>query len=165
MKIVKQFHSTAIIVVSLLVLSANGQNTAKPYGNLKLLEGYEYQRNKTIDTINGVIYRADGSGLVIEFESGISEGYAVNPKKKDHYVWFREQVVNGNKVYLALTIFGPDVSWQPKKRRGSPGGKVLMVTFPGPFSDMDAANFYAEVLNEKEIGDMLLMVLTFDPTR
>jgi hypothetical protein len=29
----------------------------------------------------------------------------------------------------------------------------------------DAANFYAEVLNEEEIADMLLMVLTFDPDK
>jgi hypothetical protein len=40
-----------------------------------------------------------------------------------------------------------------------------MITFPGSIGPDDAANFYAEVLNEEEIADMLLMVLTFDPTK
>jgi len=40
-----------------------------------------------------------------------------------------------------------------------------MITYPGKFSSLDAANFYAEVLDEKEIADTLLMALTFDPTK
>jgi hypothetical protein len=30
---------------------------------------------------------------------------------------------------------------------------------------MDAANFYAEVMDEGEVAEMLLMVLTFDPDK
>jgi hypothetical protein len=37
-----------------------------------------------------------------------------------------------------------------------------MVTFPGRIAPDQAANFYAEVANQEEIADMLLMVLTFD---
>jgi hypothetical protein len=40
-----------------------------------------------------------------------------------------------------------------------------MVTFPGRFGPDDAANFYAEVPNEEEIGDVLLTALTFDPSK
>jgi hypothetical protein len=40
-----------------------------------------------------------------------------------------------------------------------------MITFPGKFGPMDATNFYAEVLDEKDIADALLMVLTFDPSK
>jgi hypothetical protein len=40
-----------------------------------------------------------------------------------------------------------------------------MVTFPGKFGPNDAANFYAEVLDDKEVADTLLMALTFDPTK
>ena len=43
--------------------------------------------------------------------------------------------------------------------------RILMVTFPGQLGPMQAANFYAEVIDDKEIADMLLMVLTFDPSK
>jgi len=132
-----------------------------PYGNIKLLDGYKYKRSHTFDTINGAIYK-DG-GLRIEFESGINEGYAADPKEQRTYVWFREQEINGHKVFLALTRPGVGTRWRPEKSRGS--DRILMVTFPGKLGPMQAANFYAEVMDEKEVADMLLMVLTFDPTK
>jgi hypothetical protein len=135
-----------------------------PYGNVKLLDGYKYKRYRTIDTINGLIYK--NGGLHIEFESGISEGYAADPKEQKKYIWFRQQAINGHTVFLALTESGIGSKWQPKKQRGKPNiGKILIITFPGKFSPMDASNFYAEVLDDKEILDTLLMVLTFDPSK
>jgi hypothetical protein len=103
--------------------------------------------------------------LTIEFESGISEGYAVKSKNKNKYIWYREQIVYGNKVLLALTKSGVGTVWKPENPRSSKQNHILMVTFPGRFGPNDAANFYAEVLNEGEIADMLLMVLTFDPNK
>jgi hypothetical protein len=134
-----------------------------PYGNIKLLDGYKYKRSQTFDTINGLIYRE--GGLSIEFESGISEGYAVDPKEQRKYIWFREQKINGHRVFLALTESGVGTNWEPDKPRGPKPRRILMITFPGKFSPLDAANFYAEVLDEKEIADTLLMVLTFDPSK
>jgi hypothetical protein len=132
-----------------------------PFGNLKLLEGYKYKRSRTFDTVNGVIYK-DG-GLRIEFESGMNEGYAADPKEQKTYVWFREQEINGHKVFLALTLPGVGTRWQPITPRRT--NRILMVTFPGQLGPMQAANFYAEVIDDKEIADMLLMVLTFDPSK
>ena len=55
----------------------------EPYGGMRLLDGYKFKRSHTFDTINGLIYKA--GGMTIEFESGISEGYAAKPENKDKY--------------------------------------------------------------------------------
>src|SRR5215212_10755982 len=99
-----------------------------PPGGLKLLDSYKYRASHTTDTINGVIFK-DG-GLSIEFESGISEGYAADPKDKAKYLWYREQIVNGNRVFLALGEFGAATKWKPERPRGTKLDRVLMVTFP-----------------------------------
>jgi hypothetical protein len=153
--------TTTAICVLVLLTTALADDPS--YGNIKLLDGYRYKRSRTFDTINGLIYKE--GGLSIEFESGISEGYAVDPKEQNKYVWYREQVINGHKVLLALARSGVSTRWEPEKPRGTKPRNILMVTFPGKFGPNDAANFYAEVLNEKEVADMLLMVLTFDPDK
>jgi hypothetical protein len=153
--------TTTVICILLLLTTALADDP--PYGGLKLLDGYRYKRSRTTDTINGVIYK-DG-GLSIEFESGISEGYAADPRQKAKYVWYREQIINEHKIFLALGEGGAATKWKPERPRSATLGRVLMVTFPGKFGPNDAANFYAEVLDEKEIAETLLMVLTFDPTQ
>jgi hypothetical protein len=153
----------ALVVTCSLVIARTTYAIDQPYGDVKLLEGYKYKRSSTVDTVNGVIYKE--GGLSIEFESGINEGYAANPKERDKYTWYREQTVNGHKVMIALTKSGGGTAWEPEKPRGPKPRKILMVTFPGKFGPDDAANFYAEVLNEQEIADTLLMALTFNPDK
>jgi hypothetical protein len=134
----------------------------EPYGGIRLLDGYRFERSHTFDTINGVITKT--GGLRIEFESGINEGYAVEAKNKTKYIWYREQTINGHKVMFALAKRGV-TPWKPEVTRNPTPSNVLMVTFPGRIVPDQAANFYAEVANEQEIADMLLMVLTFDPDK
>lgn len=152
-----------IFITLLVVLSVPPELVPdEPYGGLKLLEGYKFERSHTSDSINGIISKE--GGLRIEFESGISEGYAVQVEKKATYIWYQEQVANGHRVMVALTK-PDDTKWRPQKSRKPKRKQILMVTFPGKFGPMDAANFYAEVLNEGEVAEMLLMVLTFDPDK
>ncbi len=151
---------TCFVWMFLLITPAFGQG--EPYGGVRLIEGYTYKRSRTFDTINGTISKK--GGVSIEFESGVSEGYAADPKDKDKYLWYREQVINGHRVMLALTTTGKGTVWTPEKPRGIASAKILMVTYPGGFGPMDAANFYAEVVSEEEIAEVLLMVLTFDPS-
>ncbi|HWS56394.1 MAG TPA: hypothetical protein VN228_19810 [Pyrinomonadaceae bacterium] len=167
MRYADKAHSKFAYIMAAVVVACCSLPASKilavdqPYGKVKLLEGYKYKRSSTVDTINGLIYE-DG-GLSIEFESGISQGYAVTPKERDKYLWYREQTVNGHRVMVALTTSGAGTVWEPEKPRGPKPRKILMVTFPGRFGPDDAANFYAEILNEREVADVLLTALTFDP--
>lgn len=65
---------------------------------------------------------------------------------------------------LALTN-SEGTPWRPEKERKPRPRQTLMVTFPGRLGGLDAANFYAEVLDQQEVADMLLMVFTFDPNK
>jgi hypothetical protein len=150
------------IVTVVLSLASSAFALDEPYGGIRLLDGYHYERSHTSDTINGVITKT--GALRIEFESGISEGYAVELKNRTKYIWYREQTISGHKVMLALVKRGA-TTWKPEVARNPSPSNLLMITFPGRFGPNDAANFYAEVANEQEIADMLLMVLTFDPDK
>jgi hypothetical protein len=153
-----------VTVISLIVLLGSLVAAAdEPYGNLKLLDGFKYKRSNTFDTINGLIYSS--SGFSIEFESGTGLGFAADPKKRTQYAVFREHTVNGNKIYLAITLPGVGTNWEPKNKRSRESGRIVLITFPGNMSPLHAANFSAEVKSDSELADMLLMVLTFDPKR
>jgi hypothetical protein len=96
------FISAALALACCSLFASEMPAGDQPYGGVRLLEGYKYKRSGGGgDTINGLIYK--DNGLSIEFESGLSEGYAADPKKKDQYTWYREQVVNGHKIMVALT--------------------------------------------------------------
>lgn len=154
---------STLILIGALVLFTTAFTDDQPYGSLRLLDGYKYKRTQSTDTIGGMIYKDDG--LTIEFESGVSQGYAADPRQRATYIWFREQVVNGHRVFVALGEVGKATRWTPQRPRKKKSRHVLIVTFPGNFGPNDAANFYAEVIDEKDVTDTLLMVLTFDPTK
>lgn len=103
---------TTAMVICIFLLFTTALADDPPYGDLKLLDGYRFRRSPSTDTINGVIYKQDG--LSIEFESGISEGYAADPKQKAKYLWYREQIINGHKIFLALAESGA-ATWKPER--------------------------------------------------
>jgi len=55
--------------------------------------------------------------------------------------------------------------WEPDNPRSPELGKILLVTFPLGIQADDTANFQAEIINEQELADALLMRLTFDPAK
>jgi hypothetical protein len=153
--------SSFLILLGLLIFPAIAQK--RTFGNIKLLEGYKYKQEPGTDALIGII--AKDGGLTIEFESGLQQGYAADLKKKHKYIWYQEQIVNGHKVVLALTKSGVGTVWKPEKSRSLRDPKVLIITFPGRFGPNDATNFWAEVLNDQEIAEMILMALTFNPSK
>jgi hypothetical protein len=84
----------------------------------------------------------------------------------DTYSWYREQNVNGCKVILAMVKPGQKTVWEPENSRGMVPGNILLVTFVLSKSNPNyTANFWAKVANQEELIDMLLMVMTFDPSK
>ena len=135
----------------------------RAYGGIRLLEGYKYKKGNTVDALIGTISKH--GGLLIEFEAGLNQGFAADPKEKDKYLWYREQIVNGRKVMLALIKPGLKTVWEPDNPRSPEMGNILLITFPLDIQRDHAVNFRAEVLNPQEVADMLLMVLTFDVSK
>ena len=76
---------TIAIVTVVVLLASTLLALDQPYGGIRLLDGYRFERSHTVDTINGVISKT--GGLRIEFESGINEGYAVEPKNRIEYIF------------------------------------------------------------------------------
>ena len=152
-----------MIVMALICLSPSTLSASDRHGGIKLLDGYEIKKGRAVDAAAWTIHKK--GGLVIQFEAGASEGLWANPKHKGEYAWYREQTVNGHKVYLALIKPGLKTVWEPGSPRSRERGNSLLVSFPLGWQSTNTANFKAEILNAEEMADMLLMVLTFDPSQ
>jgi hypothetical protein len=154
-----------IILATLLIcflpfdLYALGQS----FGGIRLLEGYKVKEGRAVDAATWTVFKE--GGLSLEFEAGMNEGLWADVKEKDKYLWYREQVVNGHKVMLALIKPGIKTVWEPDNPRNPELGNILLVTFPLGFQADHTANFKAEIVNAQELADALLMILTFDPAK
>jgi hypothetical protein len=152
-----------IAAILICILPYNLPSSEQSFGGIKLLEGYKIKKDWAVDAAAWTIYKK--GGLTIEFEAGMNEGLWADPKDRGTYAWYREQTVNGHKVMLALIKPGLKTVWEPDNPRNPDLGNILLVTFPlGGLPD-NTANFKAEILNDSEMADMLLMVLTFDPSK
>ena len=149
-------------VVLMLLLPAQ-ISSSEQHGGIKLLEGYKIKDDRAVDAIAWTVYRE--GGLAIDFEGGMNEGLWADPKQKEKYAWYREQDVNGHKVMLALIKRGLKTVWEPDKPRSREVGNILLVTFPLGAQADHTANFKAEILNDAELADALLMILTFNPEK
>jgi hypothetical protein len=118
--------------------SAQLNQTSAP-GNIRLLPGYVNTYVKPIDSAAaGRIWKADG--LVISYDIGLDAGhYENNPHWTKRAVWQTEQVVGGKRV---VCIYAKS--------------RELLIAFPD-----DLANFHAKVRNQRDITDMMLIVLTY----
>jgi hypothetical protein len=133
------------------------------FGGVQLLDGYSAKQGSAVDA---VVWTIQGkNGLIIHFESGPSEGRVVDLKDREKYAWYREQTVNGRSVLFALVKPGLKTDFDLDAERNLPPGNILLVTFPLGSHRDHAANFVGKVANQEEMIDMLLMVLTFDPSK
>jgi hypothetical protein len=154
------------ISVILLVFLALGSPLAASstlFNTVKLLPGYHIKSEPGLDVVAWTIEKP--GGLIVHFEAGLSEGLAVNPEDRDKYAWCRETTFNRQRVLLALTRPGVEIDPSLNKERNLPPGSVLLVSYPLGGHKGHAANFIGRVANSEEMLDMLLMVLTFDPSK
>jgi hypothetical protein len=152
------------MLVLAVLLSLSTQTTgSEGFGGIQLLDGYSAKRGSAIDAVAWTI--EGKNGLKIHFESGPSEGLGVDPKDRPKYEWYREQRVNRRKVFIALIKPGVKTDPDLDAERNLPPGNILLVTFPLEGSKDHAANFAAKVASSGEMADVLLMALTFDPSK
>jgi hypothetical protein len=155
--------TAALIIALLFGLSAPTIGLEQSFGGVELLRGYSANRETSIDT-NSWIIRGK-NGFTIHCESGPSEGRAVDSRDIGKYVWYREQTIRGQRVLIALTKPDTRSEYDLDAERNLPPGNVLLVTFPLGARHDHAANFVGKVANQEETIDMLLMALTFDPSK
>ena len=126
-----------------------------PSNAISLVDGYKITTVTTVDTDVWKIEKP--GGMTIDFEAGPSAGFVVKESKIQGYFWYREQVVNGYDVLLALE--------EPERNGEGAHKRRLLVTFLLGRSKSSgyAANFSAELSNDQELADALVMILTFDP--
>jgi hypothetical protein len=130
----------AAVIGILCIAGGRAQEPGDPTpGGIKLLPGYKHQKLHGIDTRVGKVWKE--GGLNIQYDIGRLAGNQVKGQAKDTLLWYKEHVVDGRAVQLALSK-----------------DRMLFVTFTeGP------ANFYGKTKSDEEIVDMLLMVLTYAP--
>ncbi len=154
-----------VLILCGLLLAISAQLCASDrFGGMRLLEGYSIKQNWAVDASAWTIEKK--KGLTIYFEAGLSEGSWASRKDERTYAWYREQTINGYRVRLALIKAGLKTRWEPENGRGLKPGNILLVTFllEGEQSS-HTANFVAKIANSQELADVLLMVVTFDPSK
>ena len=125
--------------------SAKGSVTEQQNGNqspVHLLPGFKWTLIPGIDSGGGTISNNDG----LKIEVGLCCGFAIEADEvsKNMVLWHDEQIVNGERVLLVFTK-----------------SKELIISFP--ISTARAINFRAKIRSQKELAEMLLMVLTYQP--
>lgn len=125
-----------------------------------LIDGYVLSKIDGLGVVeSGIIYKPNG--LKIEFEEGLSQGYGVKSENLRTYEWSKEQTINGRTVKFALIKKGIKTVYEPENPRDDILGNILLVTIPLGNLDKHAINFQAEIVNESELVDALLMILTY----
>ena len=124
----------------LCISGSQAEDPANPTpGGIRLLPGYQHQKEVGKDTRIGKIWNE--AGLTLRYDIGRGAGNMVKGQEKTNVLWSKEQVVDGHPVHLALTK-----------------DRMLFVTFPET-----SANFYAKTKSDEEVVEILLMVLTYAP--
>src|SRR5262245_29066614 len=143
-------HPLAILAVSALVATGTGRTTngAKEPdpapGAMKLLPGYQHTKDPGDDPLSGNIWKERGLDIYYD----IGGGGSATATRKAKALWYKEQVINGRVVQLALAVF-------PNKNR------ELYVSVPEGSDRF--ANFHTRVQSDEDVADMLLIVLTYTP--
>jgi hypothetical protein len=137
------FMKRLMLVIAFGILSCSLHPTRaddRVPGSIKLLPGYQHKVGRGIDSEVGTISKPGGA--IITFDIAGDAGVATNDKSlPKRTLWRAEQIVNGEKAVVVFTK-----------------SKVLIISFPA-----EQANFSATIRNSREMADVLLMILTYEP--
>lgn len=151
------------MLATILALANSVAAESGGFRAVNLLPGYTATREQGLDVVDWKIEKP--GGLIVHFQAGPSEGLAVNQRDRDEYAWYREQFINGHRVLVALIRAGVKYNSDLDRERNLPPGNILLVSYPLGGHKDHAANFVAKVAGPEEMGDALLMALTFDSSK
>jgi len=125
--------------------------------SIRLLPGYTISHFNGDDSYCGRICRQNDENFEISIDIGSMAGRYADPEKPQRYDWIIHQEINNRTVWIAYkkSIERVDPLGDPEKTVEK---QWLYVTFVD-----GQANFFAEVFSERDIAEMLLMVLTYIP--
>ncbi|WP_153811323.1 hypothetical protein [Terrimicrobium sacchariphilum] len=161
-------RSRIYLPVFALVLAVIGVSTAMNFSayrnawadrnlsSIRLLPGYTISHFNG-DSYCGRICRQNDEEFVIGIDIGSMAGWYANPEKPQRYDWIIRQEIDNRTVWVAYkkSLEKVDPLRNPSKTVEK---QWLYVTFVD-----GQANFFAEVFSERDIAEMLLMVLTHVP--
>jgi hypothetical protein len=151
-------------IALVLFLTPRPSSSKDAVDAIEVLDGYSIKKESAVDAITWTIQKS--GGLSIHFEAGFSEGLWADPKDSQSYSWMRIQRVNGYKVIFALVRPGLKTRWEPKNDLRLPPGNILLVTFIlDDEHSFHTANFSAKIGSDQDLADVLLMVMTFNPSK
>jgi hypothetical protein len=108
---------------------------------IQLLPGYKVEGGHGTDTAGARIFK-DGE-TSIAFGLGIHMAVQADSVDETRVAWKEDQIVNGRHLTCVYTKSGELIA---------------------SFRDLPVANFSAKIRTQQELAEMLLMVLTFEPS-
>jgi len=123
-------------------LARLGEGAERRPSPVRLLQGFSHVPERGIDSMVGVISRANPE-LAIRYDIGTLAGSYADPKRRNSYLWFAEQEIGGMKVFCAIRQEG--------------ARKRLMITFPEPVP----VNFHAYIESHDDVSEVLLTALAY----
>jgi hypothetical protein len=97
------------IIIGLCLFFLQSPSTIQPIGGIELLPGYTYKNIPGVDTYGGEISKE--GGMIIDIEYGLA-GAWVKSSNLNTYAWYKEQIINGHKVAIALIKPGLKTVWE-----------------------------------------------------
>jgi len=145
--------ATLPLVVALLCVrpaSAHAQRVTIGPGTLRLPAGFVVRELRGTDSHPGRILRGD-STLVIHYDIGAMAGARAHPSHRATYAWLTEHAVSGRRAYTGM--------------REQDGRRRIVTTILGESRDAMSlpANFEAEVRDERDVAEFMLVVTSYSP--
>lgn len=124
--------------------------------SIRLLPGYTIRQGQGDDSYFGEIHR-QSDDFTISIDIGTMAGRYADPEKSQRYDWIIRQEINNRTVWTAFKKSLERIGLQE-----GPGSvvekRIFFVTFI-----KEQANFSAGVSSERDVAEMLLMVLSYIP--
>ena len=118
------------------------------YGTFETPAGFSFQHTGTIDSFRGKVTR-EGDGFTISFDIGGMAGIHMHESRRRDCTFYREHYINGIPAYTCI------------KRVDK--GQEIATTICDLKRVKDPANFWAEITNDSDIAEFLLIVSTYKP--